>query len=103
VLWISSLHAVNRLSQWERHSSLEIYSSNELCTFILPINSRQLTVFRWLPTITTNLAFQKLHSDGGHFSAYERPKELVEDVRKMLGKGSKAFGVVPGKNGVEKS
>ncbi|KAJ3997936.1 Alpha/Beta hydrolase protein [Lentinula boryana] len=47
------------------------------------------------------LVFQAEHSSGGHFAAYERPEELVGDLRKMFGKKGPAFGVVPGKNGYE--
>ncbi|KAJ7062222.1 Alpha/Beta hydrolase protein [Mycena amicta] len=45
------------------------------------------------------LVFQRVHKKGGHFAAWERPEELVEDLREMFGKGGRAFGVVPGKNG----
>ncbi|KAJ4482519.1 Alpha/Beta hydrolase protein [Lentinula aciculospora] len=51
---------------------------------------------------TGNLVFQTEHSSGGHFAAYERPEELVGDLRKMFGKQGPAFGVVPGKNGYER-
>ncbi|KAF8895099.1 alpha/beta-hydrolase [Infundibulicybe gibba] len=43
--------------------------------------------------------FEADHESGGHFAAYEKPELLVGDVRKMFGKGSRAFGVVPNKNG----
>ena len=46
--------------------------------------------------------FQNDHAKGGHFAAYERPEDLVGDLRKMFGKGGPAFGVVPGKNGYGK-
>ncbi|KAL0059555.1 hypothetical protein AAF712_013700 [Marasmius tenuissimus] len=39
------------------------------------------------------------HQRGGHFAAYEKPVELVDDLRKMFTKGSPAYGVVPGKDG----
>jgi len=39
------------------------------------------------------------HKSGGHFAAYEKPDELADDLRKMFGKGSVAYGVVPGKTG----
>ena len=45
------------------------------------------------------LVFSSIHSSGGHFAAWERPAELVGDLRKMFGKGGPAFGVVPGKTG----
>ena len=46
-----------------------------------------------------NVVFEKAHDDGGHFAAWERPEEIVADVREMFGRGGGAFGVVPGKNG----
>ena len=45
------------------------------------------------------MVFQSYHESGGHFAAYEKPQELVGDLRKMFGKGGPAFGVVPGKLG----
>ncbi|TEB09975.1 epoxide hydrolase 1 [Coprinellus micaceus] len=40
---------------------------------------------------------------GGHFAAWEVPDALVGDLRKMFGKGSRAFGVVPGKTGYQQN
>ncbi|KAF7310173.1 putative epoxide hydrolase [Mycena indigotica] len=48
---------------------------------------------------TGNLVFQQAHERGGHFAAWERPEELVADMRQMFGKGGSAFGVVNGKDG----
>jgi hypothetical protein len=48
----------------------------------------------------SNVVFTNEHDKGGHFAAYERPVELVEDLRKMFGKGGPSFGVVEGKTGV---
>jgi hypothetical protein len=45
------------------------------------------------------VVFEKDHESGGHFAAYERPVEIVEDVREMFGKGGGAFGVVKGLTG----
>lgn len=39
------------------------------------------------------VVFQKLHASGGHFAAHERPKELVEDLQAMFGKGGGAYSV----------
>ena len=50
---------------------------------------------------TPNLVFESEHEKGGHFAAWEVPDALVSDLRKMFGKGSRAFGVVPGKNGYD--
>jgi len=46
-----------------------------------------------------HVVFESEHEKGGHFAAYERPEELVGDIRKMFGKGGSAFGVVPLHNG----
>ncbi|KAF7349223.1 hypothetical protein MSAN_01711700 [Mycena sanguinolenta] len=46
-----------------------------------------------------NIVFDEEHESGGHFAAYERPQELVSDLRKMFSKGGPAFGVVSGKSG----
>ncbi|KAJ7776756.1 Alpha/Beta hydrolase protein [Mycena maculata] len=45
------------------------------------------------------VVFEAQHDRGGHFAAHEEPELLVDDVRKMFGKGGPAFGVVPGKTG----
>ncbi|PPQ94344.1 hypothetical protein CVT25_000400 [Psilocybe cyanescens] len=47
----------------------------------------------------SNLVFESKHKEGGHFAAHEKPQELVEDLRKMFGRGGPAFVVVPEKNG----
>ncbi|KAJ3504689.1 hypothetical protein NLJ89_g7803 [Agrocybe chaxingu] len=52
---------------------------------------------RWLRA--PNLVFESKHESGGHFAAYEKPEELVGDLRRMFGKSGPAFGVVPGKTG----
>ena len=53
--------------------------------------------FRWHRT--PNVVFESEHDSGGHFAAHEKPEALVGDLRKMFGKGSRAFGVVKGRNG----
>ncbi|KAK8139196.1 hypothetical protein PG984_002576 [Apiospora sp. TS-2023a] len=45
------------------------------------------------------VVFEREHESGGHFAAYERPNELVTDVRDMFGMGGGAFGVVQGHTG----
>ncbi|KAF8869036.1 alpha/beta-hydrolase [Infundibulicybe gibba] len=52
---------------------------------------------KWIRDPT--LVFEADHDSGGHFAAYEKPKFLVGDLRKMFGKGSRTFGVVANKNG----
>ncbi|KAF8073514.1 Alpha/Beta hydrolase protein [Lyophyllum atratum] len=46
-----------------------------------------------------NLVFESEQEDGGHFAAFEKPRELASDLWKMFGKGGPAFGVVEGKDG----
>ena len=45
------------------------------------------------------LVFESEHDEGGHFASIEKPALLVDDIRRMFGKGGPAFGVVEGKNG----
>ncbi|KAG1848729.1 Alpha/Beta hydrolase protein [Suillus subalutaceus] len=52
----------------------------------------------WLRRLN-NVVIESHHKSGGHFAAYERPKELVDDVRKMFAKGGPAFAIVPGRSG----
>ena len=47
----------------------------------------------WAATIG-NLKFWKMHQDGGHFAAWERPNELVDDIREFYGPDGGASGVV---------
>ncbi|EPQ54706.1 alpha/beta-hydrolase [Gloeophyllum trabeum ATCC 11539] len=53
----------------------------------------------WMRALVGNVVFEADHESGGHFAAYERPEELVGDLRKMFGRGGPAFGVVPGLTG----
>jgi len=52
----------------------------------------------WIQT-RKNLVFVSEHPHGGHFAAHEQPSELVDDLRKMFGKGGPAFGVVKDHDG----
>ncbi|KAI0300685.1 alpha/beta-hydrolase [Multifurca ochricompacta] len=47
----------------------------------------------------SNVVFESEHAAGGHFAAYEKPEALVDDLRRMFGKGGPAAGVVPGHDG----
>lgn len=42
----------------------------------------------------SNVVFESEHDVGGHFAAYEQPEALVDDLRRMFGKGGPAAGVV---------
>lgn len=52
----------------------------------------------WVRTLG-EVVFEREHESGGHFPAYERPEELVGDVREMFGRKGGAFGVVKGLSG----
>lgn len=39
------------------------------------------------------IAFEKRHKDGGHFAAFERPRELAEDLQTMFGRNGGASAV----------
>jgi hypothetical protein len=43
--------------------------------------------------------FEREHESGGYFAPHEKPEELVNDLRKMFGKGGSAFGIIEGKDG----
>ena len=43
--------------------------------------------------------FESEHASGGHFAAYKKPEALVDDLRRIFGKGGPASNVVPGHDG----
>ncbi|MCJ1477575.1 hypothetical protein MMC13_006248 [Lambiella insularis] len=47
------------------------------------------------------LVFESEYEHGGHFAAWENPKILVDDLRKMFGKDGGAYAVVKGHAGFE--
>ena len=47
------------------------------------------------------VVFVQTHASGGHFAAYEKPDDLVDDLRKMFGRGGAAHGVVKGRSGYD--
>ncbi|KAI1154529.1 microsomal epoxide hydrolase [Nemania diffusa] len=52
----------------------------------------------WIKTLG-ELVFERSHKDGGHFASWERPNEIVQDLRDMFGKGGGAYGCVEGATG----
>ncbi|OAP65454.1 hypothetical protein AYL99_01426 [Fonsecaea erecta] len=52
----------------------------------------------WTRTVG-EVVFEREHEKGGHFAAWERPEDIVGDVKEMFGKGGGAYGVVEGKDG----
>lgn len=47
------------------------------------------------------IVFEREHTKGGHFAAWERPDAIVGDLREMFGREGGAFGVVQGRNGFD--
>ncbi|KAJ7912108.1 Alpha/Beta hydrolase protein [Mycena leptocephala] len=48
---------------------------------------------------TGNVVFESEQTMGGHFAAHEVPELLVDDLRKMFGRGGPAYDVVGGRSG----
>ncbi|KAI0186960.1 microsomal epoxide hydrolase [Xylaria flabelliformis] len=49
----------------------------------------------WTHTLG-EIVFERDHKDGGHFASWERPDEIVKDLRDMFGKGGGAYSCVKG-------
>jgi hypothetical protein len=97
-IYYESVHAADqKLSREGAHSYVPTV---KLGQSFFPKELR-VVPFSWGRTLGP-VVFQRRHDKGGHFAAFERPHELVEDVRDMFGKGGGAFGVVPGKDGIPK-
>ncbi|CAG9989507.1 unnamed protein product [Clonostachys byssicola] len=47
------------------------------------------------------VVYESEYSKGGHFAAWERPEDIVKDLRAMFGKGGVAGGCVTGKSGFD--
>lgn len=47
------------------------------------------------------VVFDREHTRGGHFAAWECPDALVEDLRSMFGKGGGAYSCMGGRNGYD--
>lgn len=47
------------------------------------------------------VVFESEHEKGGHFTTWERPDAIINDLHTMFGKGGGAFKCVEGKNGHE--
>ncbi|KAF7357442.1 Alpha beta-hydrolase [Mycena sanguinolenta] len=85
-------------------SIAEVFQADSMPTIPLGVSlfPRDLMVFpkSW-PQAMGNIVFEHEHDGGGHFAAYEKPNELVDDLRQMFGRGGPAFGVVSGRSGYE--
>jgi len=52
----------------------------------------------WMRTLG-DIVFEREYESGGHYAAWERPDEIVRDLREMFGRGGGAYGVVKGATG----
>ncbi|PQE29718.1 Epoxide hydrolase protein [Rutstroemia sp. NJR-2017a WRK4] len=52
----------------------------------------------WCRTLG-EVVYEKEHPRGGHFAAYEKPADIVNDLRIMFGRGGGAFAIVDGRDG----
>lgn len=80
------------------HDRIRTYSPGVKLGFSHFPMDLEVTPKSWCQTLG-EVVFEKDHDDGGHFAAYERPQEIVDDVREMFGRGGGAFGIVEGKTG----
>ena len=71
-----------------------IASSVGLSLSCLLINIQFELLCRFLRA-ESNVVFESEHDAGGHFAAFEQPEALVDDLRRMFGKGGVAARVVP--------
>ncbi|KAF7357441.1 hypothetical protein MSAN_01340100 [Mycena sanguinolenta] len=85
-------------------SVAEVLNSDSIPTIPLGVSlfPKDAMVFpkSW-PQTMGNIVFEREHEGGGHFAAYEKPNELVDDLRQMFGRGGPAFGVVSGRTGYD--
>lgn len=62
---------------------------------------------RVLPEVWTKnmgpVVYRGKHESGGHFAAWERPQDIVDDLWEMFKKGGPCFGVVRGRDGYSKT
>ena len=65
---------------------------------------REITVVpkTWARTMG-QVVFESEHEHGGHFAAWEQPEAVVQDLRRMFGRGGGAEGVIDGADGYIKS
>ncbi|CAA7271339.1 unnamed protein product [Cyclocybe aegerita] len=64
-----------------------------------PYFPREVLNIPRLSAKTPNLVSEEEASIGGQFAAYEKPQELVMDLRRMFGRNGSTFGAVTGKTG----
>lgn len=67
-------------------------------TGIGTFSERDLCVPQTLGRTMAPVVFESVYNKGRHFNAHERLEAMVDDRRKMLGKGVALSGVVPGKD-----
>lgn len=98
------ISSVRRRFRWAFRTSLLSWSGCPSCKHrAVAMTSRDVLtdaypLCSWT-RLTGNVVFASEWPSGGHFAAHEKPEELATDLRKMFGKGGKAYGVVSGKDG----
>ncbi|KAK0496579.1 hypothetical protein EDD18DRAFT_1105686 [Armillaria luteobubalina] len=86
-------------------SFIKVHKILPLLTASSPEHSRYHIVMLSLPGYSSQRPAKSrasgLHSmlSGGHFAMHEKLQELVDDLRKMFGKGRPVYGVVPRRTG----
>ncbi|KIW89436.1 uncharacterized protein Z519_09592 [Cladophialophora bantiana CBS 173.52] len=95
-------YEMGRSGSWGTRLSrdqLRAYQSNGVKVGISHF-PRDIHVLRssWTRTVG-DVVFERDHERLGHFAAWERPEDIVGDVREMFGRGGGAYGVVQGRNG----
>ncbi|KAI5864511.1 alpha/beta-hydrolase [Durotheca rogersii] len=91
-------HNVDGRSGKLDHQALRAWSPGVKLGFSHFPMDLQVLPSMWVRTLG-EVVYEKDHDSGGHFAAWERPDELIADVREMFGKGGGAFGVVTGATG----
>jgi hypothetical protein len=71
-----------------------ITSSVGLSLSFLFVDNIQFKMLYRFSSAESNVVIEWEHDVGGHFAAYEQPEALVDDLRRMFGKGGPAASVV---------
>lgn len=97
-IYYETAHNVDgRANKIDRHG-MRVYTPGVKLGFSRFPMDLSIVPSAWLRTLG-EVVFERVHESGGHFAAWERPEELVADVRAMYGRGGGAFDVVKGRSG----
>ncbi|ORY69756.1 microsomal epoxide hydrolase [Pseudomassariella vexata] len=97
-IYYETAHNVdNRIDKMDRQKMMTYSPGVKLgfSHFPMDLHVRPST---WVQTLG-EVVFEKDHESGGHFAAFERPDDIVADVREMFGRGGGAYGVAKGVTG----